>query len=59
MEPTRKVDVAIIGAAHAGLNAMKAIKRDTDNYLLINEGPLLPATFLPVTLLFPSFLLRL
>ncbi len=40
MEKTQHVDVAIIGAGHAGLNAMKEVRRHTDNYLLINGGPL-------------------
>lgn len=32
------VEVAVIGAGHAGLNAIKAIRQTTDNYLLINGG---------------------
>jgi dihydrolipoamide dehydrogenase len=34
------VDVAVIGAGHAGLNAIKEIRKVTDNWLLINGGPL-------------------
>lgn len=36
----RKVDVAIIGAGHAGLNALKEVKKATDNWVLINGGQL-------------------
>ena len=36
----RKVDVAIIGAGHAGLNALKEVKKVTDNWVLINGGQL-------------------
>ena len=36
----RQVDVAVIGAGHAGLNAIKEIRRQTDNWVLINGGPL-------------------
>ncbi len=36
----RQVDVAVIGAGHAGLNAIKEIRKVTDNYLLINGGQL-------------------
>jgi dihydrolipoamide dehydrogenase len=35
-----RVDVAVIGAGHAGLNAVKEIRKVTDNYLLINGGGL-------------------
>ncbi len=35
-----QVDVAIIGAGHAGLNAIKEIGQVTDNYVLINRGGL-------------------
>ena len=35
-----EVDVAVIGAGHAGLNAVKEIRKVTDNYLLINGGGL-------------------
>jgi len=34
------VDVAVIGAGHAGLNAIKEIRKATDNWVLINGGPL-------------------
>lgn len=37
---TREVDVAIIGAGSAGLFALSQIKRETDNYVLINGGEL-------------------
>ena len=37
---TREVDVAIIGAGSAGLFAMSQVKRETDNYVLINGGEL-------------------
>ncbi len=33
-------DVAIIGAGHAGLNAVKEVRKLTDNWVLINGGPL-------------------
>jgi dihydrolipoamide dehydrogenase len=33
-------DVAVIGAGHAGLNAVKEIRKLTDNWILINGGPL-------------------
>jgi len=36
----KKVDVAVIGAGHAGLNAIKEIRKVTDNYVLINGGEL-------------------
>jgi dihydrolipoamide dehydrogenase len=36
----RHVDVAVIGAGHAGLNAIKEIRKVTDNYVLINGGTL-------------------
>ncbi len=36
----RKVDVAIIGARHAGLNALNEVRRHTDNWVLINGGAL-------------------
>ena len=36
----RSVDVAVIGAGHAGLNAIKEIRKVTDNYVLINGGDL-------------------
>ena len=37
---TREVDVAIIGAGSAGLFAMGQVKRETDNFVLINGGEL-------------------
>ncbi len=37
---TRHVDVAVIGAGHAGLNAIKEIRKITNNYVLINGGQL-------------------
>jgi len=37
---TREVDVAIIGAGSAGLAALAQVKRETDNYVLINGGEL-------------------
>ena len=36
----KSVDVAVIGAGHAGLNAIKEIRKVTDRYVLINGGPL-------------------
>lgn len=36
----KSVDVAVIGAGHAGLNAIKEIRKVTDNWVLINGGPL-------------------
>ncbi|MBK5967194.1 dihydrolipoyl dehydrogenase [Thiocystis minor] len=35
-----RVDVAVLGAGHAGLNAIKEIRRVTDRYRLINGGSL-------------------
>jgi dihydrolipoamide dehydrogenase len=35
-----EVDVAVIGAGHAGLNAIKEIRKVTDRYVLINGGGL-------------------
>ena len=35
----KEVDVAIIGAGSAGLYALSQVKKDTDSFLLINEGP--------------------
>jgi len=35
----RKVDVAIIGAGSAGLSALREIRRHTENFVLINDGP--------------------
>jgi dihydrolipoamide dehydrogenase len=37
---TQQVDVAVIGAGHAGLNAVKEIRKRTDHWVLINGGPL-------------------
>ncbi|MBE9568237.1 MAG: dihydrolipoyl dehydrogenase [Proteobacteria bacterium] len=37
---TREVDVAILGAGSAGLFAMSMVKRETDNFVLINGGEL-------------------
>lgn len=37
---TRKVDVAIVGAGSAGLFALSQVRRQTDNYVLINGGEL-------------------
>ena len=34
----KKVDVAIIGAGTAGLNAMAQVQEVTDNFVLINGG---------------------
>lgn len=34
------VDVAIIGAGSAGLSALRQVRKVTDNYLLIDPGPL-------------------
>ena len=36
----RQVDVAVIGAGHAGLNAIKEVRKVTENYVLINGGQL-------------------
>ncbi|MCF7985529.1 MAG: dihydrolipoyl dehydrogenase [Thiohalocapsa sp.] len=37
---TKSVAVAVIGAGHAGLNAIKEIRKVTDDWVLINGGPL-------------------
>jgi dihydrolipoamide dehydrogenase len=37
---TKKVDVAIIGAGTAGLTAQEQVVLKTDNYVLIDDGPL-------------------
>ncbi len=37
---TREVDVAILGAGSAGLFALAQVKRETDNYVLIDGGEL-------------------
>ena len=44
---TREVDVAIIGAGSAGLYALSQVRRQTDNYVLINGGELGTTYFLP------------
>jgi dihydrolipoamide dehydrogenase len=36
----KHVNVAVIGAGHAGLNAIKEIRKRTDDWVLINGGPL-------------------
>jgi dihydrolipoamide dehydrogenase len=36
----RKVEVAIIGAGTAGINALAEIRKVTDDFVLINDGPL-------------------
>ncbi len=38
--PPSVVDVAVIGSGHAGLNAVKVIRKVTDDWMLINGGPL-------------------
>jgi dihydrolipoamide dehydrogenase len=35
----REVEVAIIGAGSAGLYALSQVRKETDDYLLINSGP--------------------
>ncbi|MDH5727063.1 MAG: FAD-dependent oxidoreductase, partial [Nitrospira sp.] len=35
----RDVDVAIIGAGSAGLSALREVRRYTENFVLINDGP--------------------
>jgi dihydrolipoamide dehydrogenase len=37
---TRQVDVAIIGAGTAGLTAQEFVVQKTDNYVIIDDGPL-------------------
>ncbi len=37
---TREVDVAIIGAGTAGLTAQEIVVQKTDNYMIIDDGPL-------------------
>jgi dihydrolipoamide dehydrogenase len=39
MKMSDRYDVAIIGAGTAGLSALNEVKRRTDNYVLINDGP--------------------
>ena len=34
-----EVDIAVIGAGSAGLYAISQVKKETDNYILINDGP--------------------
>lgn len=36
---SERFDVAIIGAGTAGLAAMREVRRTTENFILINEGP--------------------
>lgn len=36
----RKVDVAIIGAGTAGLHALSEVRKETEDFVLINGGPL-------------------
>ncbi len=36
---TTKLDVIVIGAGSAGLAAVRQVKKKTDNFVLINEGP--------------------
>lgn len=36
---TTKLDVIVIGAGSAGLAAVRQIKKNTDNFVLINDGP--------------------
>jgi dihydrolipoamide dehydrogenase len=40
MTKIRNVDVAIIGAGTAGLTAQREVSKKTDNYLVIDPGPL-------------------
>jgi dihydrolipoamide dehydrogenase len=35
----REVDVAIIGAGTAGLSALSQVRKRTDNFVIINDGP--------------------
>ncbi len=37
---TKTVDIVVIGAGSAGLAAVRQIAKETDNYLLIDRGPL-------------------
>ena len=36
---TTKLDIIVIGAGSAGLAAVRQVKKSTDNFLLINDGP--------------------
>ncbi len=36
----KKVKTAIIGAGSAGLSALRQVKRETEDYILVNHGPL-------------------
>ncbi len=36
----KELDIVVIGAGHAGLNAIKEIRKVTDNYMLVNGGEL-------------------
>lgn len=36
----RNVDVAIVGSGHAGLNALKEVKKSAKSWVLINAGEL-------------------
>ena len=36
---TTKLDVIVIGAGSAGLAAVRQVKKSTDNFVLINDGP--------------------
>ena len=38
MTQATQTDVIIIGAGTAGLAALKQVQKETDNFLLINEG---------------------
>jgi dihydrolipoamide dehydrogenase len=35
----RKVDVAILGAGSAGLGAFREVRKQTQNFVVINDGP--------------------
>lgn len=39
MEKTQAVDVAIIGAGSAGLAALRQVRKRTDSFVIINDGP--------------------
>jgi dihydrolipoamide dehydrogenase len=36
---TTELDVIVIGAGSAGLAAVRQVKKSTDNFVLINDGP--------------------